>query len=384
MKIIYVTQSRFPTEKAHGYQVAEVCSAMSGLGHEVALVSPTVKTPITESPFGYYDVPENFQWARLKNFDALNAWFIPNQISFMISMHSYRKKLDQFFESNSADLLYCRSHVVLSPMLKTGKPVILELHTLPRHRRSRFVQLCNKCKRVVCLTSQMREELVSWGVDGNRVIVEGDAVRESALRDVSSLDDFQERLSGIPLIGYVGSLVARNTLSKGVEVLIEALGILKKQGLSFRGLIVGGPERWKKKYEDQARAIGLSSEDISFTGKVPASEVPSKISSCDVLIYPAPASNHSYYIRDTSPLKIFEYMASGRPIVAADIPPIRDILDEGTAVFCKPGDAESLADAVRKVLGDPEVAHQMACRARQHVEGYTWEKRVARILTEED
>jgi len=380
MKIIYISHTRFPTEKAHGHQVAQVCSAMARLDHNVTLVTPTVWTPITESPFEYYSVPENFKWVRLKNFDALNSRLIPNFLAFMFSMRSYRKKVSEFLKPNDADLLYCRSHVVLPSMLKTGKPVILELHTLPNRGRSSFVKLCNKCKRVICLTTPMKDELVKLGVDGQKVIVEGDAVREEILCEVPPVENFVERLGGHPVVGYVGSLVARNSLSKGVDVLVEALSVLKKQGKAVRGLIVGGPDDWKKKYEDHARKIGLSSDEVVFTGKVSSSNVSAMMKSCDVLVYPAPASNHPYYMRDTSPLKIFEYMAAGKPVVAANIPPIRDILDEGTAEFFTPGSSEECAKAIHGVISNPEAAHQRTINARKKVGGYTWKKRMARIL----
>ena len=392
MRITYVAQTRFPTEKAHGHQIAQVCSAMASLGlsaeasegakgdHDVVLLTPSVWTPITESPSEYYGVQENFRWERLSNLDAFNKWYIPEYFSFAIAMWSYRKHLRSYLADNPCDLLYCRSHAVLPPMLATGASVILELHTLPRHGRSEFVKLCNQCKKVVCLTSQMRDELVQWGVDEHQVIVEGDAVREEVLCDVLPVKDFAKRFGEHPVVGYVGSLVARNSLSKGVDVLIDALAVLKRQGKAVRGLIVGGPEDWKKKYKDHARKIGLSSDDAVFTGKVPSSNVSSMMSSCDVLVYPAPASNHPYYVRDTSPLKVFEYMASGRPIVAADIPPIRDILNEETATFFLPGDADSCAQAIQRVISNPEEAHQRTINARKRVEDYTWVKRMARIL----
>ncbi len=380
MKILYVGHTRFPTEKAHGRQIAEVCGAMAGLGHAVTLVTPGVRTPITETPFTYYGIPQNFSWKRTESFDALHHPFIPQFLAFMIGIHSFRRTLRSFLSGNQFDLLYCRSHVVLPVLLASKIPTIIELHTLPHSGKRSFVNLCNRCARVVCLTTPMRDELVSLGVHADHIVVEGDAVRFSELRSVPPLTELKERFVSSPVIGYVGSLVARNSLEKGVGELIRAFAIMKGWGISFRGLIVGGPDSWKKRYEEDAGRLGLSGDIIIFTGHVPASSVSSFLQKCDLLVYPAPASRHPYFLRDTSPLKIFEYMAAGKPIVTADLPPIHDVLDSTTATFFRPGDPKDLAESIRRVLAEPDVSHAKAARARARVEQHTWERRMERIL----
>jgi glycosyltransferase involved in cell wall biosynthesis len=99
-----------------------------------------------------------------------------------------------------------------------------------------------------------------------------------------------------------------------------------------------------------------------------------------VLVYPAPKTHHPYFLRDTSPLKIFEYMAAERPIISADLPPIRDVLDESTAYFFRPGDSADLARVIRHVMDNRAEAQQKAKAARAKVAHYTWEERMKRIL----
>ena len=218
------------------------------------------------------------------------------------------------------------------------------------------------------------------GVDAAGVMVEGDGVRSSSVNPLPSVHVFEERFRLQPVIGYVGSLVARNTLEKGVRILIDAFAMLKQQGIPFRGLIVGGPKSWKERYERDAHHAGLSAEDIVFTGHMPAREVPSLMLSADILVYPAPATNHPYFQRDTSPLKLFEYMASMRPIITADLPPVRDILSEQSAWFFSPGDAEGLAAQIQYILLHPAEAHAKVVAAGMLIPLHTWEKRMERIL----
>lgn len=380
MRITYVTHTRFPTEKAHGHQVAQVCAALGNLGHNVTLVAPTVWTAITDTPFAYYGVPENFTVVHLAHFDALKSKLVPGKLSFGVSMWLYGRVLRRYLVGNASDVLYVRSSMLLPIVLRTGMPVILELHSLPRRNRAAFVALCNRCRLVVCLTSQQSIELLQMGVSPERVTVEGDGVDPARFAHVPATPDAKNRWglpSDRPVIGYVGALMTQDTIEKGVGELIAALAILKKRGQRIYGWIVGGPEEAIVSYRALALKLGLSADDGRFQGPVSSSDVPSALAACDVLVYPAPGTPHPYFLRDTSPLKLFEYLASGRPMVCADLPPIRDVVDASVAHLCPPGDSAALADAIAASIAQP--IHNPV-RRRELVEHYSWKRRMERIL----
>jgi glycosyltransferase involved in cell wall biosynthesis len=81
-----------------------------------------------------------------------------------------------------------------------------------------------------------------------------------------------------------------------------------------------------------------------------------------------------------SPLKLFGYMASGVPIIASDLPAIREVLDESTATFCEPDNPESLARAIEFVLANPAEAQTKARKALELVKDYSWTERARKIL----
>jgi glycosyltransferase involved in cell wall biosynthesis len=98
----------------------------------------------------------------------------------------------------------------------------------------------------------------------------------------------------------------------------------------------------------------------------------------DILLMPFPDIEHyAFYM---SPLKMFEYMASRRPIVASDLPSIREILNENNAVLVKPGDCRDLAVNLRKVIIDKALGDNLAQQAFKDAQEYSWEKRAAKIL----
>jgi glycosyltransferase involved in cell wall biosynthesis len=93
---------------------------------------------------------------------------------------------------------------------------------------------------------------------------------------------------------------------------------------------------------------------------------------------PFPKTEHyAYYM---SPLKLFEYMASKRPIVASDLPSIREILNEQNSVLVEPDNPEKLAEGIKRILADNNFAEKISNQAFQDVQQYTWQKRVEQIL----
>lgn len=374
VRIAYINHSRFPTEKAHGFQIAQVCDALTELGHDVTLLNPVFRNPITVSAQEQYSLRHPLQSEPLRHFDAFQSPVVPGFLGFLVSMLSYVKAVQAYLRSHCFDVLFVRSPLLLQCALTSGMPVIMELHALPRFMRARFVRRCNRCHRVVCLTSPMREELVSWGVDPRKIIVEADGVdlrRFESLPDVKTAQSRWNLPTDHPVIGYVGSLVTRETLEKGVRELIHARG-------KWLVWIVGGPQKWIDIYKRSA-----SSNTVRFQGRIDAADVPSAIAACDVCVYPAPRTNHPYFLRDTSPLKLFEYLAAGRPVVCADLPPIRDVVDEESVRFFRPGDAEDLAAAIEDVIAHPEEARRRAEEGRRIVRKHSWEERMKRTLAME-
>lgn len=108
-------------------------------------------------------------------------------------------------------------------------------------------------------------------------------------------------------------------------------------------------------------------------------EIPPFLKTADVLVLPNSAKKEVSVV-STSPMKLFEYMASGRPIVASDLPSIREILDESSAVLSVPDDSESLAKSIRLVLEDEELGEALAKKALERVKEYSWDSRARSIL----
>lgn len=382
MKVAYCTNVRLPSERAHGHQIAKVTEALKDMGHEIEIFAPYRKNLIEQSFESYYGITSPIHLHHLGSTDGIAAWWAPGIIGLKLTTYLLGKNLRRILRSRPKDfdMLYTRTPELLPYVTGLGIPVILELHRIPRIGTRTFLRLLRSCKLIVALTSPMRQSLIDMGVSDVPVIVEGDGVDLHDFQDLPSPKDTRSSLGipdNVPLIVYAGQLKSMG-LSKGIPELLSALELLHDRGLEFRAVIAGGPESEKQKFVT-SMSEGLKSR-VNFTGHIAHLKVPTLLTAADILVYPAPKSDHFFYTRDTSPLKLFEYMAAGKPIIAADLPPLHDAVDPSMVTFCEPGSGESLAHAVLMMLEHREDSLKKAKLARAHVEQFTWEKRMERIL----
>ena len=383
MKLLYFADIRFPLERANGIQTMETCHALAGRGHEVALVvRPDTATP-GRDPFDYYGL------LRTKNLTIEIAPVSGPQIARRAGYLSFA--IGRAVGSGRADAIYTRDLGVAAALLRMPRrlraPLVYESHgyspevsealpdLVPTARRpgdAKLARLRTREERVwrraegyVTITSGLADRLRARFGDRDRLAVIPDGTRAPA----SPPDPMLPRPD--PVVGYAGHLYPW----KGVDVLLESLARLPHA----RGLIVGGHEKEGdlQRLKSAAAALGITAR-VTFTGQVAPSEVSQLLRKADVLALPNPASAISTFY--TSPLKLFEYMAAGRPIVAADLPAIREVLrHEETALLVPPGDPVALGAAVERLASDPLLGRTLARAASAAVLDYSWERRAQRI-----
>jgi glycosyltransferase involved in cell wall biosynthesis len=177
--------------------------------------------------------------------------------------------------------------------------------------------------------------------------------------------------SGPPVAGYAGHLYPW----KGIDVFVRALALAP----GMRGLIVGGHPREADVERVRALIASLGLTDrVTITGLVPHSEVGTRLAAATMLVLPNPPSVISE--RYTSPLKLFEYLWLGRPIIATDLPAFREVLVDGeSARLCAPGDDAALAKAMQEVASDRALAARLIAGAAARAPEFTWERRAERL-----
>jgi len=379
MKIAYCTNVRLPSERAHGHQIAQVCDALVRLGNDVTIFAPYRRNPVKVDFWTYYNADRRVDIRYLGNFDPIHYFVLTRMLGLLWLNFSLKREYKRVLKKDEFDLLYTRSPALLQTFIRSGVPTVIELHSLPRRGRNAFVAACNQCELVVCLTSAMKQKLQEWGVRSELLIVGGDGVDLRRFQKLPTREEARQQF-GIRtsrlVVGYVGRLKTL-FMDKGVADLLKALKLLQSEQLAL-GFIVGGPKEDKEEYEAMARNLGLTTEDVLFSGAIEAARVPASMAACDILAMPWPDKPH--YRHEMSPLKMFEYMAAERPIITGDLPTVRDVLNEEMAVFSVPDSPASIAEAIRLIQKEPDRAQALVKKARAAVENYSWERRMERIL----
>jgi glycosyltransferase involved in cell wall biosynthesis len=180
----------------------------------------------------------------------------------------------------------------------------------------------------------------------------------------------------VPSTYYVGQLYPW----KGAGLVVDVAARVPEA----RVVIVGGQTNWTMDdpdiaaLADRARDRGVA-ERVELRGHVPYDQVPSVLAAASVALLPLPDEPVARLF--TSPLKLFDYMAAGVPIVASDLPALREVLrHEENALLARPGDPEAFADAVRRLLADESLAVRLGRQARADVAGSSWDARARALL----
>jgi glycosyltransferase involved in cell wall biosynthesis len=230
-------------------------------------------------------------------------------------------------------------------------------------RRERLVW--KRANAYVTITRALAEDLTGrYGARPHVFVVPDGACGVGA-----ALADPSQR-STPPVAAYAGHLYPW----KGVDVFVRALA----SAPAVRGLIVGGHPRENDRHriEQLARDVGVS-DRLEITGLIGPTQVAACLSKATMLVLPNTASGTSE--RFTSPLKLFEYLQIGRPIIASDLPALREVLTSQTAVFVPPDDAPALAAALDRLAANPGECDSLGNAARALAPDYTWARRAERL-----
>lgn len=381
MRLIYIANARLPTEKAHGVQIVKMCEAFADLGHQVELIIPRriqsdpqlKKTSIHD----YYRVKKNFTIEKIPAIDLLpleRVWKGFGPFAFAMLEISFAFIASVVALARKKDLIYTRSKLTTVFAAILHQPTIFEAHESAKE--AQFDKLvAQQAKRIVAITKPIQH---SWKAIGAKTIYAPDAVSEEFFTRLSITKARREvnLPSDATIMGYVGNLHTMGK-EKGIQTLLEALKLLRRGHPSVSLCIVGGPQDLVERYQRHSRKMKVN-KWVRFTGHVPFSLVPTYLQAMDILTMPFP--NEPHFASDASPLKLFEYMASGKPIVASDLPGTREIIDQETAVLVKPDSGSELAKGIQSLIENTQFSQKLARNAQKKVKQYTWLKRAKRIL----
>lgn len=339
MKLLYIVNARIPTEKAHGIAVMKMCEAFAKQGLEVELVVPRRFNEIKEDPFTYYGVEKNFSIKKLFVIDLMH-WL--GKVGFLIEALVFAEMAFWYGLFSKADIIYGRDELSLSHLSLFKKNVVWEAHTA----KSRWLVggLLKRCKVLVVISRGLMNYYTSLGAPEEKLLVAPSGVDVSKFEIKNSKSELRERL-GLPQDKKIVMYVGHTYTWKGVDTLKEASKLLPED------------------------------VQVVFVSGKKHSEIPAYLKAADLLVLPNSGKEDVSRLH-TSPMKLFEYMASGTPMVVSDLPSMREVLDDSMAYFFKPDDSESLKEVIIRALDSNGLGKDNA----EKVKEYSWSKRSEKII----
>jgi glycosyltransferase involved in cell wall biosynthesis len=368
MKLAYLSSAIIPSREANSIHVMKMCQAFSQLGHDVTLLAPDVIQGIelgVTDIYAFYGVARCFEvhklpWRKIKGRGWLYGW-----------------EAGRFVQRLDIDMAFGRSLHACAVAAHHGLPTVWDAHMLTFLTRPSerwlfrwMVDAPSFRHMTVNCASLQRCILEQEPTLKGRIIVAHNGA--DPLPDILEPADLEG--NGRPQVGYVGHLYP----GKGFEI-IPTLAA-RVPWADFH--VVGG--------EDETvtalRADKSIPENVHLHGFVSPAETEKLCLAFDVVL--APYQSHVQVAGGgetaawMSPLKVFGYMAAGKPIICSDLPVLREVIECGrNGLLVPPDDSDGWAIALQRLLGDPVLRERLGSTARtDFLAHYTWQRRAQRVL----
>lgn len=388
MRITYIANTLMPTDRAHGFQIAKTCEKFAAMGNEVLLLVPNRKETITKNKkdddlFDYYNLKRNFKVEKISSPDFIFLTHYIGALAYYLQTFFFSFQL--FFKKMEKDIIIFSRDILPILIFKLkGFKVIYNAHNWSK-KRAWLLGFCGRRLKIVCNSEGTKAEVLKSGFKSVLAVPNG--------VDIDEFENLGEKLEIIKrlnlptdkkIVMYVGHLYTW----KGGDTLLGLAKLLSAR-LDIVLAIVGGDEIEIKEYlkkmeglptnRQKADEVSQEFSNLLLLGHKFKKDIPSYLKSADILLLPN-TSQTEESVSFTSPIKMFEYMASGVPIIASNLPSLRAVLNEQNALLVEPDNAAALLKAIEKILVDNNFAQNIGRKAKEDVKKYTWNEYAKKIL----
>jgi len=373
VKLIYITNTRLPSEKANSYQSMQMCYSFSKVFDEVELwtgkARNTKELEKVKDVFKYYNIEKTFLIRNFFQFDSkflsnLNEFIWANLRDFIFSVNVCLSLVK--YKKSSETVIYTRVWYMLYVFLFFKKIGLVNNKIFfESHKFSKFLlKPLSKIDGLVVINQYLNYLYKENNI--KQIFTAHDGVNLEEYTNITKYKFIPNKKEHVIL--YTGSLFSW----KGVNTLVDCIKYLPKD---FKLVCVGGSSKYLSDFKSYVNK-SLESNRIKVIAHVSKKELLEYIENADVLVLPNSAKDKmSLY---TSPIKMFEYMASHRPIVASSLSSIKEVLtDMDNAILFEPDNAKDLAEKIQYAVSLD--CNRLVSQACKDVKFYTWEKRAHNI-----
>ncbi len=382
MKVAYVSHCNFPNRFAHSIQIIKNAQAWNKVADEFTLhinIDAKKFCNFNQQQLNdFYGIKSPFTIEKSPFYFEIEHWLLTKYIKpfSTILRHHYFKKTAKKLKSTTVDLAYTRTIGFPKFSIQQGVPVILESHSpLGSDIDKKEVHSIIHHElflNIVTISEQLKQRMIENGLPEEKILVAPDGADIDAYTDNLSKITAREKL-GFPIKGKYALYVGHLYQDRGIkEIMFSAE---KMPDVQF--IIVGGHANDIEYWQEYVTTNTLT--NVHIVGFVENRLVPLYQWMADVLLMPySKTCGTSEWM---SPLKLFEYMASGRAIVASHFPVFDDILhDQENCQLVEADNAESLHTGLKNIFNNTNFMDSIGKQAKHDVQNYSWTSRAQFIL----
>ncbi len=374
MKILY--HHRVASKDGQNVHIDEIVNALRGLGHEVLVVAPASSS---EQEFG-----SSTGWVDRLKANLPKAIYEMLEMGYSVLAYARLKKAIMAFRP---DAIYERYNLFLFSGMWAKKrfdlPFLLEINAPIAEERAKYDGIAmpgvarwaqhhvwRNADYALPVTHVLARTVKEAGVRNEKIVVIPNGINEDHFRHAPDTEKAKSRLDleGRLVLGFTGFVRSWH----GLDRVINWMSRQERRDLHL--LVVGdGPAR--EELENLSKNLGIN-DQVTFTGIVQREDIPDLVAAFDVALQPA-------VVDYASPLKLFEYLAMGRSIIAPRMENLLEVLEDGkNAMMFDPSDSEGMENALTLVCSDPELRSRLGQAAKQTIteKGFTWRANAARIV----
>jgi glycosyltransferase involved in cell wall biosynthesis len=385
--VAYSCHDTFPSTAANTQQIFWTTHEVAQLGAAIDLFVPSSDQPVASHTSetrayvaSYYGLPPSALAPSLTLHPVRNSRRGASQSTAnpgWVTHGRFDWRLPRSLRTERYDLVWTRDPFAAAVSVRSGLPTIFETYRADLATRARFAvwraaTLPSRSLAGVILHSRLaRDAYVRAGVLADRCLVAYNGFVEAHAHPPLTRADARQRLglaSGAPLVVYTGACGRR----KGVEAIVQ----LAARVPSAQFLIVGVNARSEESRDLTRAAVEHSAHNLVLRDRVSSREVWPYLFAADCLLVPPTSAPQRQYRRTGLPIKLFGYLAAGRPILAPRLEDIEEVLTDGvTARLVPPDDIDAAAAALTALLGDASLCARLGSAAQQASRSLTWSAR---------
>ena len=371
--------------KGASVHVRELAAALADRGHEVTIFCTRKGAVPDEVPFSIVKAPSVSGDETVPDSDP-QALRRVKERRYMASADNLLRHFLQAHRQHPFDVIYERyslwSAVGVRAARETGLPVVLDVNAPLCLEQASYRELCHAghakalerenfqgADRLIAVSRAVADYLLDHGAREETVTVMPNGVNTALFHPAVAPAALPEA-EGRFVVAFSGSLKSWH----GIDILMDAFRELVRRHAGLHLLMIGdGPlGQWLAGFAAGARL----DDQVSFTGWVPHGSLPPLLARADAAVAPYPPLEDFYF----SPLKLFEYLALGRPVVASAIGQITEVIEHGrNGLLVPPGDALALADALERLYLDLPLRKRLGLAAAEDAEQRGWNENARRL-----